>query len=198
MRHHSLESLTDADLVLIHQGAPERDDGREAVAELLSRHRDRLYTWCFRQTGDHDRALDLSQETFLAALRGLSRFEGRSEFSSWLFAIARKRYLSGLRGAREDFVADFDPDSVIDPDPGPAELLVLLDDEQRMLDLIQRILDPEEQVAVWMRCYEGVSVEEITRLLQLESSSGARGMLQRARRKLRAALPAIREGRLPR
>ena len=46
----------------------------------------------------------------------------------------------------------------------------------------------EEQKAIWLRCFERVPIDEITRLLGIEASTGARGVLQRARRKLRTAL----------
>jgi hypothetical protein len=39
-----------------------------------------------------------------------------------------------------------------------------------------------------MRCYERFAVEDITETLRLEGATGARALLQRARRKLRAAL----------
>ena len=41
---------------------------------------------------------------------------------------------------------------------------------------------------MWLRAYEGMSVEDITRMMKLNGASGARGLLQTARRKLRAAL----------
>jgi DNA-directed RNA polymerase specialized sigma24 family protein len=63
-----------------------------------------------------------------------------------------------------------------------------------MLDLVRRHLDPLEREAIWLRCYEGMPVEEITGLLGIDTASGARGILQRARRKLRAALAASQAG----
>jgi DNA-directed RNA polymerase specialized sigma24 family protein len=41
---------------------------------------------------------------------------------------------------------------------------------------------------LWLRCFEKVPVDEITRMLGITEASGARGVLQRARRRLRAAL----------
>jgi RNA polymerase sigma factor (sigma-70 family) len=75
-------------------------------------------------------------------------------------------------------------------DPGlrPDELLESKLDEENVLELIRNHLDPLEREALWLRCYEGLPVEEITRLLRIEASTGARSILQRARRKLRAAL----------
>ena len=61
---------------------------------------------------------------------------------------------------------------------------------ERLLALIQRALPPLDQQVLWMRCVEKMPVEHITRLLNLSETSGARAVLQRARRRLRAALAA--------
>jgi DNA-directed RNA polymerase specialized sigma24 family protein len=49
-------------------------------------------------------------------------------------------------------------------------------------------LAPLEQEALWLRCVERMPVDEITRVLGIEGSTGARAVLQSARRKLRAVL----------
>ncbi len=164
--------------------------GRAAAAELFRRHQEALYLWCHRLTGDHDRALDLAQDVLLAACRSVENFEGRSSFKSWLFAIARFRFARTLRskrppGAPLDAVPDAEDDA-----PGPEEEFLVREEEERVIALLRGTLEPQEQDAIWLRCFEGVPVDEITRLLGLEGRSGARGVLQTARRKLRAALEA--------
>jgi DNA-directed RNA polymerase specialized sigma24 family protein len=49
-------------------------------------------------------------------------------------------------------------------------------------------LEPQEQQAIWLRCVERMPVDDVTRILGVDGSSGARAVLQRARRKLRAAI----------
>jgi RNA polymerase sigma-70 factor (ECF subfamily) len=169
-----------------------RSDGdparrRDASAELLLRYRDAVYGWCLRYTRDPDRALDLSQDVMLTAWEKIGSFEGRSKFSSWLFAVTRNRCIDASR--RIDVLAD---DEIADdhPDPSPLPDAIALDgrDEDRLLELIRRELDHEEQKAIWLRCIERMPVEEITVVLGVSGVSGARALLQKARRKLRAAL----------
>ena len=50
-----------------------------------------------------------------------------------------------------------------------------------------RLTEAERQ-AIVMRCFERVPVGDITDALRIEGASGARGLLQTARRKLRAVL----------
>lgn len=169
-----------------------RSDGdaarrHDASAELLLRYRDAVYAWCLRYTRDHDRALDLSQDVMVTAWEKIGLFEGRSKFSSWLFAVTRNRCIDASR--RVDVLADEGiTEAHPDPAPLPDQAAIDAGDEDRLLALIRRELDAEEQKAIWLRCIERMPVEEITGVLGVSGDSGARALLQRARRKLRAAL----------
>ena len=55
-----------------------------AFEQLMLDNQDRIYTLCLRMTGDREDALDLAQEAFLNAWRGLSSFQGNSSFSTWV------------------------------------------------------------------------------------------------------------------
>jgi RNA polymerase sigma-70 factor (ECF subfamily) len=176
---------SDADLVRILRGAdPARR--RLAATELLMRYRDAVYAWCFRYARDHDRALDLSQDVMVTAWQRMESFEGRSQFSSWLFSVARNRCIDSSRRVNimsEEVMLD-DP---TDPAPAPDEALAAEESEGMLMDLIKSELNPLEQDAVYLRYFERRSVEDIGEFLRIEGSSGARAVLQRARRKLRAA-----------
>jgi RNA polymerase sigma-70 factor (ECF subfamily) len=179
---------TDEALVRLAQRDATGPAGRRAAATLMERYQERVYLWCYRRVWDHDRALDLAQDVMLSAYRALPRFRGRAQFSSWLFAIARNRCLSQFRAPdwrRDD---DRDPDLLPAPAEDPSDVLARRDEEERLLKLVQDNLEPVEQSALWLRCVECLPVGEITRLLGIGQASGARGVLQSARRKLRAAL----------
>lgn len=167
-----------------------RDEGERdrAIACLLSRYQRRVYVWCYRLVRDHERALELAQDVLVNAWRSLDRFEERARFSSWLFALARNRCLSELRRARPRLDPEFDFDALSDGRPNPEESLLARLDEESALVLVRDELQPLEQEALWLRCYDGLPVEAITEVLGVTELSGARAVLQRARRKLRAAI----------
>jgi RNA polymerase sigma-70 factor (ECF subfamily) len=60
----------------------------EAFDELYRQHRDKVYTLCLNLCRDREQAQDLLQETFVRAWRGLPKFQGRSQFTTWLHRIA--------------------------------------------------------------------------------------------------------------
>ena len=124
----------------------------------------------------------------MKAYGSLATFDQRAEFGSWIFAIARNRCLSELR--RPSLVLDdlADPDAGATPRPGPDVELLDRMDEEALLGLIDDRLEPVERSALWLRCFEKLPVDDITAMLSLDEASGARAVLQRARRKLVRAL----------
>lgn len=167
---------------------PNSQTSRQAASELLSLYQQRIYLWCLRYVREHEQALDLAQEVLLKAYQALSGFQGRADFGTWLFVITRNCCLSQLRRPSLLMEPTVDPDGIHSSQPDPEARLLASLDEERVLELINETLDPVERSALWMRCFECISVEDITHVLQLEEVSGARTVLQRARRKLRRAL----------
>ncbi len=164
-------------------------EAREAASALLGRYRERVYRWCYGRVKDHEQALDLAQDVLLNAYRGLEGFDDRARFSSWLFSIARNRCLNALRRPplfEEGLEIERFPDRQIGQDQQLSER----QDEERLLALIQEHLPPLDRQVLWLRCFEKVPVDGITRMLGIEEASGARAVLQRARRRLRAAMDA--------
>ena len=180
--------ITDEDLLDRFRREPNGPAGRQAAGELLARYRGRVYTWCYRVVGDHERALDLAQEVLVKAWRALPRFAGRSRFSSWLFSIARNECLTAIRPKSLRVDPNADPLVLLIEHDDPPALMMNREEEQAMEALVRDHLSPVEQEAIWLRCFERLPVPEVTRLLGLTHASGARSVLQSAREKLRAAL----------
>jgi RNA polymerase sigma-70 factor (ECF subfamily) len=178
----------DGELVRRACESPDEATRREAAAELLGRYRARVYAWCMRHLGDHDRALDMAQEILLLAYRNLGSYQGRSPFAGWLWAVTRNRCLNELRRPRLLSDEEVELDALPSPGRRPDEALEESLHEAQLVALIHETLDPVEQQALRLRCFERMPVDAVTRALGIQEASGARAVLQRARRKLRAAL----------
>lgn len=162
---------------------PQGETGRQAATRLFRRHQEKIYLWCFRYVRDHERALDLTQEVLLSAFGKLPDYVHRAHFTSWLFIIARNCCLSELRRPGLKEVIDLDPDLLQSLAPDPLQELAVQDLWRQLAGL----LDTQEMDVLHLRCVEGWPVDGITEVLGLERASGARGILQRIRRKLRGA-----------
>lgn len=80
---------------------------REAFAEFLGLHYERIFRLCFRLTGRREEAEDLTQDICLALPAKLKSFRGRARVTTWLYRIAvnaahdrRRRSASRAKAAK--------------------------------------------------------------------------------------------------
>lgn len=192
-KHTWDQTVPDDELLGVAKSDADAARRRAAATELVRRYHDAVYLWCFRYTRDSERALDLSQDVLATVWEKIGSFEGRSKFSSWLFSVTRNRCIDASR--RVDLLADeVEMGEIRDPSPLPDAILDDENDEDWLLRTIRTELEPQEQQAIWLRCVERMPVDDVTRILGVDGSSGARAVLQRARRKLRAAIDRRESG----
>jgi RNA polymerase sigma-70 factor (ECF subfamily) len=142
---------TDAALV----GRVLADDDRRAFAALVLRHQSRIRTLLRRLcAGDHARAEDLAQETFLRAHRRLDTWRGQARFATWLHRIAWNVFVSDARR----LPAPEPPE----PDPPPGvERVEARHDLERALAFLR----PEERAALALAYGQDLSHEEAAAVL---------------------------------
>ena len=164
-------------------------------------------------------AEDVVQETWLAVLSGIERFEGRSSLKTWIFRILTNR--AKTRGEREgrsvpfsSFASDADADegATVDADrfqrggqfegawrSAPSRWSDLPENRlvgKETIEVAQAAIAalPESQrTVITMRDVDGWSAEEVRNVLGL-SESNQRVLLHRARAKVRRALETYLEG----
>ncbi len=73
---------------------------------------DYLYNYAMYRLKDEEMAKDLVQETFLAALEGVDKFEGRSSEKTWLTAILKYKIIDVYRNRSKGAVANNSPDAI--------------------------------------------------------------------------------------
>ncbi|HTM58438.1 MAG TPA: sigma-70 family RNA polymerase sigma factor [Candidatus Udaeobacter sp.] len=179
---------SDDELAAASQRDPGSPAAQQALSLLISRWSERTYRWAYRYLGEREQSLDLAQDCLLQMIQALPRYRASGRFSAWLFMIVHNRCLDELRRRRPLPEPEAGMDAFETAETGPEEIVDLAIERERVLAVMNARLEPEERLALWLRAYEETSVEDITRLLNLDGASGARGLLQTARRKLRAAL----------
>ena len=169
-------------------------DGYRVLVEHYSRP---VFRLAFRITGNEADAEDVVQDTFLRAYRGLAKFDERAKFSTWLYRIATNASLDLLRKRkRHDDKAE--PVSAEAPDPievlpsvNPSPDRLMLSNEVReKVEAAMMRLSPKEKAAFVLRHFEGMSIEEIGRALDM-GSSAAKNNIFRAVQKLRRELSPL-------
>ena len=87
-----LREFTDPQLMLMYSHGCEG-----AFDELFHRHRERLYRYLHRMTGDSHEAEEVLQEAFVRVARSADTYEPTAKFTTWLFRIATNRCLSHMK-----------------------------------------------------------------------------------------------------
>ena len=190
-----------------------RSGDESAFAELIDRYGSTMLRVAQMYVRDRASAEEVVQETWLAVLNGIDRFEGRSSLKTWLFRILTNRAktrgerdgrmvpFSALAGAGDDAdEASVDPDRFLGPDsahPGawaapprawPEDKLL----ERETLGVIEMAIAklPEAQrEVIRLRDVEGWTPMEVADALEI-TDGNQRVLLHRARSKVRAALEA--------
>jgi RNA polymerase sigma-70 factor (ECF subfamily) len=92
---------------------------RRAMQVLFARHNVKVFRFVLRMVGSEAVAEDVVSETFLSVWRQAGQFEGRSQVSTWLLAIARFKALSVLRQRTEDTLDDGVAEAIEDQSDTP-------------------------------------------------------------------------------
>jgi RNA polymerase sigma-70 factor (ECF subfamily) len=130
---------------------------REALEQLVARHKRPLFTLCYGILGHAEDAEDAVQESFLRALRALPRFRGDATFRTWLFRIAVNVCLNRKRDHRP--TEPWDEERLTSQQPAASPEALAL----RRLEMIEalRALLPRHRAILLLKEREGWSIAEI-------------------------------------
>jgi RNA polymerase sigma-70 factor (ECF subfamily) len=175
--------------------AVRRGDER-AVRQLVDTYSPRLYNLALRILRNPHDAEDALQETFITALNKLEQFDGRAEFSTWLYRIAVNASLMALRKKRSRRRKEEPIDApgfeeirsreLVDWSIDPAQALLETEMQQVMESALDK-LPAKYRVVFVLRDLEGLSIEETSQTLGI-SAANVKVRLMRARLFLREAL----------
>jgi RNA polymerase sigma-70 factor (ECF subfamily) len=167
-----------------------------ACADLVSEHQRMVFHLALHLLGDHDEALDLSQEVFLNVFRTIGRFRGQSALRTWIYRIvinqARNRQRWWRRRHRAEQVS-LEERLENNGDLPPASDLAQPDRMFGRKELASRISDAlatlpfEQRTAIVLREVDGLSYEEIAFSLGVAVGT-VKSRLTRAREALQARL----------
>jgi RNA polymerase sigma-70 factor, ECF subfamily len=171
-----------------------------AFAVLVDRFQRKIFRVAFAIVRDDMEADTITQDTFIQAFTHLGKFEGRSEFETWLTRIAinrsrdflrRRRFVSLFtRDAGDEDAMMFEP---VDERPDP-EREIMARQLRVAIEHAERKLSGQQKLIFRLRHYENRSLEEIAELLGLRGGT-VRAHLFRAVRKIRIELAEWKQGK---
>lgn len=193
-----IESDEQLDSELVRQTV---EGNQGAYALLVERYQRKVFRLTFAIVRDESDADSITQDTFVTAYMSLAKFEGRSEFETWLTRIAINKARDVLRSRKRRFVpfaADGEELGYPEPlDEGPdAERLVMSRQLAVAIDRALEGLSAQQKAIFRLRHLEDRPLEEIARVMDLRPGT-VRAHLFRAIHKVRAQLADWTTGRSP-
>jgi RNA polymerase sigma-70 factor, ECF subfamily len=147
---------------------------------------------------------DTVQETLLRALKALDTFEGRSQFTTWVYKIAVRVALNELRrrrwrdvsldGLEDDANGESVPRQFASSDPLPESVVERADILEHLQQIITEELTPRQRAAMQAIHMQGVPMEEVARRMDTNRNALYK-LLHDARLRLKHRLE--REGLSP-
>ena len=165
---HYFVNAMESEASAIACGLRRRDP--DLLDRLIEQYQHRLLRYLVYLAGNRELAEDLFQETWIRVLERGHQYDGRHEFSAWLFAIARNLAIDHVRRKQPASL-----DSLADEDKGPFDIpatgspsaldLTIRREQREQISAGMEHLAAEYREALVLRFQEGMSLAEIARVI---------------------------------
>jgi len=185
----------------MRMGQPGKDGSSAVTFDRLYRdHVDRIYRFAQRLCGHNDDAKDLVQDTFLNAYRGIKRFRGEAQVSTWLYTIATRACIRMRRRRRGEPERELSLDEFIPTSQGEFRLQIPIEgltpeealehkELRRMLQQAIQKLPKKYRLVLVLRDMEGLTAKQVSSVMRLNERA-VKSRLHRARLFVRRELSA--------
>lgn len=161
---------------------------RAALNDLFRLYEGKTYGLCFRVLGNREDALDLCQEVFIRALKGLPSFDPSRPFFPWLKRIAINTCVNHLKRSQKYFLhPEVELAATAGMESFPVDRAL---EEAELRDTVRKCLDslpPPMRLIMMLRHYESMSYQEIASVTGLPLGT-VKTYLHRARENIRKKL----------
>src|SRR5262245_12140414 len=136
---------------------------KHAMQILFARHNVRVFRFVVRFVGDKSAAEDLVSEVFLDVWRQAGRFQGRSQVTTWLLAIARNKALSALRVPSNEELDEDGAAGIDGPQDNPELTLQNRQEAEILLNCLTK-LSPAHREVTDLVYYHEKSIDEVAEI----------------------------------
>ena len=155
----------------------------ELLDVLITRYEYRLYRYLLCLTADRAAAEDLFQETWIRVLDRGHQYNGKSNFDSWLFSIARHLVIDLHRRKKCEPIDDVPESSVTAVEASPLDEVFRRERETEVQDALSRLPAIHREVLL-LRFQEDLAIPEIAAVIEAPLST-VKSRLYRALEALR-------------
>ena len=165
-------------------------DGDEmAFAKIVNIYKDKIVNYLYQFTGDYQKAVDLSQETFMRVFFKANKYKPIAPFSSWVYAIASNLAKTEIKKVKKAPTVSLDDlhnsygSGAFSENPAESGLT-------RNIRQSLNSLHPRYRIPVILKDMEGFSLEEIAQILKRPVGT-IKAQISRGRNYLRRELEVV-------
>lgn len=160
-----------------------------ALTALIDRWKGPLISFFYRSVRSHELAEDLAQEVFVRIYRAAPRYRPEAKFSTYLFAIARRRLINEHRRSTRKPLEMVDPQDLRSVKSDQPDRQQIFEIEEAFASALGE-LPPKHREAILLLKQQQLSYEEIAQIMNASESS-VKTWIFRARQKLKASLQSL-------
>ena len=172
-----------------------RDGDEQAFGRIVVVYKDKIVNFLYQMTGDYQKAVDLSQETFLRVYFKADKYRPIAPLSSWIYAIAANLAKTELKKRKRMPIVSFEdlpPAAEVGTPSGELSDSGLSANLRQALDK----LSPRYRIPVLLKDVEGYSQEEIARIIKRPVGT-VKARISRGRNMLKKSLEKARGELIP-
>jgi RNA polymerase sigma-70 factor (ECF subfamily) len=170
-----------------------QDGDERAFAEIMTLYKDRIVNYLYQFTGDYQKAVELSQETFIRVYFKADKYKPIAPLSSWIYTIASNLAKTDAKKSKRmttvpiDDVVNHYAAGTYYEDPADPGLV-------RNLREALETLHPRYRIPVVLKDVEGFSQEEIARIIKRPVGT-VKARISRGREQLKKQLEKALDGK---
>jgi RNA polymerase sigma-70 factor (ECF subfamily) len=149
---------------------------------LYDRYTDKVFAKCISMLHDHELAEDATQEIFVKILLSLSKFGGKSRFSTWLYSITYNYCIDQIRREKKDITVSIQDYTHLDKEDDELYDAEIKETNVFRLKEILSLLSAEDKSILMMKYQDDLSIKDICMILD-KTESAVKMKILRAKEK---------------
>ncbi len=138
---------------------------------LYDRYTNKVYSKCISMLKESELAEDATQEIFVKVLLSISKFSGKSKFSTWLYSVTYNYCIDIIRKGKKEIIVSLEDNTKLDlEDDGMLDAEIMETNVFRLKQVLG-LMNVEDKSILMMKYQDDLSIIEICDVMEKSESA---------------------------
>ena len=138
---------------------------------LYDRYTNKVYSKCISMLKESELAEDATQEIFVKVLLSISKFSGKSKFSTWLYSVTYNYCIDIIRKGKKEIIVSLEDNTKLDlEDDGMLDAEIMETNVFRLKQVLG-LMNVEDKSILMMKYQDDLSIKEICDVMEKTESA---------------------------